>query len=131
MSKNTNVAQYKKVELWTNDCYSCDRHNKYQPIRRFVLDKQIPLANYVVIKPITDMKWQKQANQIKNSYCIKMPFVMLEDEKGVKKYMDYDTFVEEEVKVVKLKKKLVKRTTSIKKKEVRTVEIEKGEENGN
>ena len=126
MSKNTNVAQYEKVELWANDCYSCDRHNKYQLIRRFILDKQIPLANYVVIRPILDLRWQKQAEQIKNSYGINMPFVMLKDKKGVR-YMDYDTFVEEEVKVVKLKKKLVKRTTSIKKKEVRTVEVEKGE----
>ena len=88
--KNTNVAQYVSLELWLNECYGCDRKGKYDPIRRFILDNHIPMANFSVKRAILSPEWLEEAKRLEDSLNIKMPFVRLKDSKGVITTMDFE-----------------------------------------
>lgn len=141
--KNTNVAQYVSLELWLNECYGCDRKGKYDPIRRFVIDNNIPLANFSVKRAILDPKWLEEARMLESSLGIKMPFVRLKDNKGEiitmnftewkKAYQQATGRIEpkpvikpkEETKKANTKKKIkTTKKTNMKKKETKTVKID-------
>lgn len=126
-----------KIELWTNDCYGCDRYGKYDAIRRYVIESGIPLQNFAVKRVILNPDWQQEAE----SLGVEVPFVKFINEKGEKMTIPYSNFEKgdyidwkrdedgkievidesEDIKVVKVRKK---KTTSIKKKEVKTTSEE-------
>lgn len=114
----------KRVELWLNECYGCDRKGKYDPLRRFILDNQIPLKAFEVKRIILSKEWTEQAESI----GIEPPFVGIEDDKGVT-YMSYDELLKqiheqmEQPKEEPKPKTIKKKTASVKRKETKTVDI--------
>lgn len=126
-----------KVELWTNDCYGCDRHGKYDAVRDWVIKNGLPLANFAVKRIVLNPDWQQKAEQI----GIEPPFVKFITEKG-ETIMSYEQFKQDDYidwersedgkkievadesepkKVVKVRKK---KTATIKKKETKTTSEE-------
>lgn len=126
-----------KIELWTNDCYGCDRHGKYDAIRHYVLENGIPLQNFAVKRVILNPDWQAEAE----SLAVEVPFVKFINEKGEKMVIPYSNFEkgdfvdwerndehkieilneDEDVKVVKVRKK---KTAVVKKKATKTTSEE-------
>lgn len=108
-----------KVELWANDCYSCDKDGKYDPLRRWILDNGVSLGDFVVKRLITNQKWLDEAE----SYGVEIPAVKIIYDNGEDVVMDYEHFKEtmiESVQVVKMKKKRTKKTAIVKSEEVKT-----------
>lgn len=117
-----------KIELWTKDCYGCDRHGKYTAIRQYIIDNHIPLKNFEVKRIQLDPRWTKEAI----AFDVELPLLRFDDEKGNITMINYDEWLRREkknsVKVIetvkKARKKRVKKTASIKQEEV----ITKGED---
>lgn len=118
-----------KIELWTKDCYGCDRHGKYAAIRQYILDSGIPLKNFSVKRIQLDPKWTREALNCD----VGLPLLRFEQDDGEIKMINYDEWLKQQQKpqiidAVKKRraKKTNKKTIAIKKDDVITAGGEDG-----
>lgn len=118
-----------KIELWTKDCYGCDRHGKYTAIRQYIIDNNIPLKNFKVKRIQLDPNWTREAL----TFDVELPLLRFEQDDGEIKMINYDEWIIQQQKpqvidIVKKRraKKTCKKTTAIKNNDVITA----GDENG-
>lgn len=112
------------IELFTKDCYGCDRKGRYNAIRDYVVAKSLPLSDFVVKRIQLNPDWVKEAEEI----GVELPFLRFTSEKEGTRVINYDEWLKELEKpqVIELKKKrsTKKKTASIKKEETKTIEVE-------
>ena len=96
-----------KVTLYLKECYGCDRTGKFDPIRRFILDRHIKLANFIVKRIELNPTWQQEALLLD----MELPAVVFENEDGDREAMPYSEFVK---KVTKTQSKTSRKKGSAK-----------------
>lgn len=77
----------KKVELWTNVCYSCHR-NDFRELHDWYLSLGMPLGNFETIRIPLKKEWQDFAKRMKDEANIEPPFVVFRVEDK-----DYQAFI--------------------------------------
>lgn len=84
-------AKLVSVELWTNDCYGCDREGKYDDVRHFVIAQQLPLRAFKVIRPILNPSWLEKSKQWAKK-GLELPLVKLGYDDGEEAVFNYGDF---------------------------------------
>lgn len=92
--KNFTVNPDTKITLYLKECYGCDRKGKFDPIRRFILDHQIKLANFIPKRIELNPTWQEEALLLD----MELPALVFENEDGDRKAMTYSEFVKTQSK---------------------------------
>jgi len=88
-----NISDITKITLYTNECYGCDRANKFGPLRLFVIKNELPLQTLVVKRVELNKKWMAEAVAFKKD----LPIVAIEFDDGESEYIDamnYNEFLE-------------------------------------
>jgi hypothetical protein len=82
-----------RITLYLRECYGCDKHNKFGPLRNFIISNQLPL-NVLVIKRIElNRKWQEEAKELGKE----LPIIMIDYTKAYTA-MTYDEFLRQLIK---------------------------------
>lgn len=105
--RNFTISPDTKITLYLKECYGCDRKGKFDPIRRFVLDHQIKLANFMPKRIELNPTWQEEAL----SLDMELPALVFENEDGEREAMPYSEFVK---KINKTQSKTSKKKGSAK-----------------
>lgn len=89
--KSFKIDSTTKVTLYHKECYGCDEGGKFDPLRRFILDKQIKLSNFMPKRIELNPEWQNEALLLD----MNLPALVFENPDGDKKAIQYDVFVKE------------------------------------
>lgn len=100
--KSFKIDSTTKVTLYHKECYGCDESGKFDPLRRFILDKRISLSNFIPKRIELNPEWQNEALLLD----MNLPALVFENPDGDKKTIQYDVFVKE---LTQSKKKSSKR----------------------
>lgn len=118
-----------KIELWTKDCYGCERNGRYTAIRQYIIDNGIPLKNFSVKRIQLDPNWTKEAL----ASDVELPLIRFEEDNGGVKMVNYDEWLRQrqkpqiiDVARKRRAKKTNKKTIAIKKDDVITAGGEDG-----
>lgn len=85
------------VKLYLNECYTC-RSKKYEPLHQWFISLGLPLCQFKTYRVPLDRGWRKYANTLEQNAGIKLPFVVLQTDKGAIVYQ-YNRFLEEGIKM--------------------------------
>lgn len=104
-------AKIERIELFHKNCFGCDRHNRFEHIRQFIINERLPLDTLWIKRIETDPEWQEEAKNI----GLDLPFLRITMKNGTVKNITYEEWVNKQTKKAKRpRKKITTKTTSMK-----------------
>lgn len=100
-------AKIERIELFHKNCFGCDKHNRFEQIRQFIINERLPLDTLWIKRIETDPEWQEEAKNI----GLDLPFLRITTKDGEVENIDY----KEWAKKIERKAKRKVKTTSLKK----------------
>lgn len=87
------MPEIESIKLYLNECYTC-RSKKYEPLHQWFISLGLPLTEYKTYRVPLDRGWRRYAETIEQNAGIKLPFVIVQTDKGAFVYQ-YERFLEE------------------------------------
>lgn len=87
------MPKIESVKLYLNECYTC-RSKKYEPLHNWFISLGLPLFQFKTYRVPLDKGWRRFADTLERNAKIRLPFVVLQTDKGAIAYQ-YDKFIEE------------------------------------
>lgn len=91
------MPKIESVKLYLNECYTC-RSKKYEPLHQWFISLGLPLYQFKTYRVPLDRGWRTFADTIERNAGIKLPFVVVQTDKGGIVYQ-YERFLEEGIKM--------------------------------
>lgn len=104
-------AKIERIELFHKNCFGCDRHNRFEHIRQFIINERLPLDTLWIKRIETDPEWQEEAKNI----GLDLPFLRITMKNGEVVNIDYDEWVNKltKKKVKRPRKKIITKKTAM------------------
>lgn len=104
-------AKIERIELFHKLCFGCDRHNKYDILRQYIINERLPLDTLWIKRVETNPEWQEEAKNI----GLDLPFLRITMRNGTVKNITYEEWVNKQTKKAKRpRKKITTKTTGMK-----------------
>lgn len=104
-------AKIERIELFHKFCFGCDRHNKYDILRQYIIDERLPLDTLWIKRVETNPEWQEEAKNI----GLDLPFLRITMRNGTVNNITYEEWVNKQTKKARRpRKKITTKTTSMK-----------------
>ncbi len=91
------MVEVESVKLYLNECYTC-RSKKYEPLHQWFISLGLPLYQFKTYRVPLDKGWRRYADAIEQNAGIKLPFVVVQTNKGAIVYQ-YDRFLKEGIEM--------------------------------
>lgn len=104
-------AKIERIELFHKFCFGCDRHNKYDILRQYIINERLPLDTLWIKRVETNPEWQEEAKNI----GLDLPFLRITMRSGTVKNITYEEWVNKQTKKARRpRKKIATKNTSMK-----------------
>jgi hypothetical protein len=85
----TTITNVVKITLYIDECYGCEKANRFGPLRQLIISRGLPLSVLDVRRIDYDRKWQSEAAAL----GVGLPAVVIESKGGKLETMPYAEFV--------------------------------------